>query len=236
MVYSPHMMPMDVIGGVVTPVLASAPEPRADPGRVLAATKVLRDSPQIAVQDVQRYLPGGMLGVGIGAGGPMLAGLAKAGTELAGGSGLGGAVTAGVGTGVTAYAMGKATDLAGSGGEAVSNGTTQSMITSGGYPAMYGIAGPGVPEPANGTWSKRWSQHVNSHRLNATWEIFFWQMWDGYTLMYNPMTQGWKRYKPRKNIVLSSDPRISNIARATRATEGKLKRLAKRTRRLQYKA
>lgn len=100
----------------------------------------------------------------------------------------------------------------------------------------YGIAGPGVQEPADGTWEKRWSIAVNSEKFGGTWRVYFWKMWDGYTLCFNPRTGGWKRYKPRKNIVLSSDPRISNISRAVRATEGKLKRLSKRTKRLQYKA
>jgi hypothetical protein len=116
------------------------------------------------------------------------------------------------------------------GGNGMANGTA--LMNTG----MYGIGGPGVQEPANGTWSKRWNIVVNSQKDNATYRIYFWKMWDGYTLMYNPLTGGWKRYKPRKNIVLSSDPRLSNISRAVRATEGKLKRLAKKSKRLQYKA
>lgn len=205
---------------------------RGDPVDVAMSMEIIRRSPQIALSDVGGFARTAVRGVGIGAGGPFLAGLAAGGQALAGGSGAGSAVTVGVGAGVSTYATEKLAGMAATGGEAVTNG----MQRSGGHPMMYGIAGPGVPEPANGTWSKRWSQHVNSHKLNATWEIFFWQMWDGYTLMYNPMTKGWKRYKARKNIVLSSDPRLSDIARAVRATEGKLKRLAKKSRRLTYKA
>ena len=97
----------------------------------------------------------------------------------------------------------------------------------------YGIAGPGVPEPADGTWTKRWNIVTNS-KERGTYRVYFWKMVDGYTICYNPATGGWKRWRARKNIVLSSDPRISNISRAVRATEGKLKRLAKRTKHLKY--
>ena len=97
----------------------------------------------------------------------------------------------------------------------------------------YGISGPGVLEPANGTWSKKWQTKSLTKEGGAYW-VYFWSMLDGFTLMYDTRTGGWKRWKPRKNIVLSSDPRISNISRAVRATEGKLKRLAKRTKHLKY--
>lgn len=92
----------------------------------------------------------------------------------------------------------------------------------------YGIAGPGVPEPADGTWSKRWNIVTHSNAA-GTYRVYFWQMVDGYTICYNPATKGWKRWKARKNIVLSSNPRIGDLARAERAVYGKLKRMAKRS-------
>ncbi len=122
-------------------------------------------------------------------------------------------------------------------------GTTSMTSTSGGAPrggtAMsmgvmpYGIRGPGVPEPAAGTWTKKWQTKSLTKEGGAYW-VYFWAMVDGYTIMYDTRTGGWKRWKPRKSIVLSADPRISNISRAVRATEGKLKRLAKRTKHLKY--
>lgn len=114
------------------------------------------------------------------------------------------------------------------------NGGSTAQMASTTMP--YGIAGPGVQEPANGTWEKRWSIACNSEKFGGTWRVYFWKMWDGYYLCHNPRTGGWKRYKPRKNIVLSSNPRLSNVQRAVTATEGKLKRLAKKTKRLSYKA
>ena len=127
--------------------------------------------------------------------------------------------------------------------QAVGGGGGGGGVTSGGGSAMtknnYGIGGGvmdalgiGVPEPADGTWEKRWNIAVNSVKFGGTWRVYFWKMWDGYTLCYNPRTGGWKRYKPRRNIVLSSDPRISNIARAERAVQGKLRRLAKKSKTL----
>ncbi len=117
------------------------------------------------------------------------------------------------------------------------NGGRSTAMTTGIQPYGIGglqIGGWGVPEPADGTWSSKWKIKAFHHVAGEYW-VYFWRMWDGWTICYNPRTKGWKRYKVRKNIVLSSDPRISNIARATRATEGKLKRLAKKTRRLTYK-
>lgn len=119
---------------------------------------------------------------------------------------------------------------AGSAGGASAGGQAMTMTPGFGY----GIAGPGVPEPADGTWSRKWNIVTNS-RERGTYRIYFWQMMDGYTLMYNPATKGWKRWKQRKSIVLSADPRMSTIGRAVRATEGKLKRLAKKTRHLTFK-
>ncbi len=98
----------------------------------------------------------------------------------------------------------------------------------------YGIAGPGVPEPAAGTWTRKWQTKSLTKEGGAYW-VYFWQMVDGYTICYNTRFGGWKRWKPRKSIVLSSDPRLSTIRRAVTATESKLKRLAKKSSHLTYK-
>lgn len=197
--------------------------------KVRAAMQIMLRSPQIALSDVSKYADNGLVGVGIGAGGPLLLGLAAGGQALAGGGGAAAAASAGAGAALSAAAT---TALSGKRG-AGPQGEAAMTMTQPGY--GYGIAGPGVPEPADGTWTTRWTTHAYS-KTAGTFQVFFWQMVDGYTLCYNPRTRGWKRYKIRKNIVLSSDPRVSNIGRAVRATEGKLKRLAKKTKRLQYKS
>ena len=82
---------------------------------------------------------------------------------------------------------------------------------------QYGIRGPGVPEPAPGTVKRQWSVAVHSNTY-GTFRIFFFQMFDGYTLCYNPSTKSWKRWRPKKviaftrgNISLSKAVKIQGI-------------------------
>lgn len=94
----------------------------------------------------------------------------------------------------------------------------------------YGITQFNVPEPALGTYMKHWKIRVNA--THGSFTVYFWKMWDGYTIMWNPDGQYWKRWKPRKNIVLSSDPRLSSIRKIERAYMSKIRSLAKKSRML----
>lgn len=79
----------------------------------------------------------------------------------------------------------------------------------------YGISGPGVPEPAPGTVMKQWSTAVHSNTY-GTFRMYYFQMWDGWTICYNPSTQSWKKYRTKhRNVILSS--RKPNLRQAIRA-------------------
>lgn len=92
---------------------------------------------------------------------------------------------------------------------------------------IYNIGGPGVPEPATGVL-KQWKTKAFAHDVGEYW-VYYFKMIDGYTLCYNARKKSWKRWKPRKNIVLSSNPRLSTVRRAERAVFGTLKKLAKKS-------
>lgn len=108
------------------------------------------------------------------------------------------------------------------------------MTDTGGDSSMtmtdYGIGGPGVPEPSTGVL-KQWKTKAFANDVGEYW-VYYFKMLDGYTLCYNARKKEWKRWKPRKNIVLSSNPRLNTIARAERVVMGKLRQLAKKSKTL----
>lgn len=89
------------------------------------------------------------------------------------------------------------------GGNGGSTALTARGSGGGGFGPMtqYGIRGPGVPEPAPGTVMKQWSVAVNSNTY-GTFRIYYFRMFDGYTLMYNPSTETWKRWRPKKPLAV----------------------------------
>lgn len=96
----------------------------------------------------------------------------------------------------------------------------------------YGIRGPGVPEPAAGTVMRQWSLAVHSN-TRGTFRLYFFKMFDGYTLMYNPSTKSWKKWRQRKSIIL---PRgrttISQAVKAQKYLDRMWRTVAKRTKAL----
>jgi len=102
-------------------------------------------------------------------------------------------------------------------GGGLANGNGGNGMTTG--LQEYGINGGliGTPEPAPGTVKRQWSVAVNSNTY-GTFRIFFYQMFDGYTLCYNPSTKSWKRWRPKKpisfttgNLSLSKAVKIQGI-------------------------
>lgn len=98
---------------------------------------------------------------------------------------------------------------------------------------QYGIRGPGVPEPAPGTVMNQWSVVVNSKTV-GTFRIYFFKMFDGYTLMYNPAKRQWKRWRTKgvKPIYLGKNPTLGVAVKAQRKLDRLWRTVAKRTKAL----
>jgi len=90
----------------------------------------------------------------------------------------------------------------------LSNGT-------GGIP----ISGPGVPEPPKEMVAKQWVTLVHANDI-GNYYVYFFKLIDGRIMCYNARLKEWKIWRPRKNLVISSNPRIKTL--------GKLNTLNKR--------
>ena len=138
---------------------------------------------------------------GIGAAVPWLTGITAAALtawgiyELASGvfGGEGGFPGVGGGGGAPQTAM-----MAGALPSGTTEGTGMTMTPFGG---QYGIRGPGVPEPAPGTVAAQWSVVVNS-RQHGTFRIYYFKMFTGEILMYNPAKRAWKKWRPKKPLAV----------------------------------
>jgi len=107
--------------------------------------------------------------------------------------------------------------------------TGRGVVTNGGPVPVNGSPfGLGVPEPPAAMVAKQWKTKAFSKRVGEYW-VYFFRLIDGRVMCWNEAKRQWKIWKPRKNIVLSSDPRLSDIRRAERAVFGKLKSLAKKS-------
>ncbi len=88
------------------------------------------------------------------------------------------------------------------------------------------LVGPGVAEPSHTIVKKRWETRVYSNTLGYV-KLNFYQLTDGRVMMYHNTLKYWKIWKPKKNIVLSSDPRMSNLRKLDRVYKRTQKMLKK---------
>lgn len=97
----------------------------------------------------------------------------------------------------------------------------------------YGIRGPGVPEPAPGTVAKQWSVAVHSN-IYGTFRMYYFQMFDGWTLCYNPSTKQWKRYrtKHRSHVLPVGKTTLSQAVKAQKYLDRMWRTVAKKTKAL----
>ena len=109
--------------------------------------------------------------------------------------------------------MGNAPILTGGGG---GNG-------GGGSAAMVPLVGPGVKEPPNDMVKKRWETRVYDNELGYI-KLNFYALVDGRIMMYHNYRKYWKIWRPKKMVVLSSNPRLSHLR--------KLDRVYKRTQKM----
>jgi len=77
------------------------------------------------------------------------------------------------------------------------------------------LVGPGVPEPPGAIVAKRWETRVYSNTYGYI-KINFYKLTDGRIMCYNNTTRVWKIWRPRKNIVLSSNPRLKDLKKLDR--------------------
>lgn len=100
--------------------------------------------------------------------------------------------------------------IAPSPGTSVGSGAAPS-IGVGGIP----ISGPGVPEPPRAMVAKQWSIVANS-KTAGTFRVYFFKLIDGRIMCYNPLKREWKIWRPKKNLVLSSNPRLKDLKKLDR--------------------
>ena len=81
------------------------------------------------------------------------------------------------------------------------------------------ISGPGVQEPPAAMVAKAWNVAVHSNTY-GTFRMYYWKLHDGRIMSYNGTVKEWKIWRPKKHIVISSNPRVKTL--------GKLAKLNKR--------
>jgi len=87
------------------------------------------------------------------------------------------------------------------------------------------ISGPGVPEPPHQLVARHWHLKVQSKEWGSFY-MFYWRLIDGRCMSYHSPTKTWKIWKPKKHLVISRDPRVSNLralARLNKRVEKMLK-------------
>jgi len=94
-----------------------------------------------------------------------------------------------------------------------------------------GFLGIGVAEPPQAMVAKHWVILTHANDI-GNYYIYFWKLIDGRITMYNPRLQEWKIWRPKKNIVISSDPRISMINKLERTYNKVIRKLAKKSKAL----
>lgn len=111
-------------------------------------------------------------------------------------------------------------------------GTDMTMTTAGTQVGTAGIpvGGIGVAEPPAGMVAKQWKILTHSN-TTGNYYIYFFKLLDGRIMCYNP-PKGWKIWRPKKNMVISSNPRISMIKKLDRVYWKTMRTVAKKTKML----
>jgi len=72
--------------------------------------------------------------------------------------------------------------------------------------------GPGVPEPPKYMIAKAWNVKVDSKQY-GTFRMQYFRLIDGRCMSYHSPTRTWKIWKPKKHIVISSNPRVKMLSK-----------------------
>lgn len=77
------------------------------------------------------------------------------------------------------------------------------------------LVGPGVPEPPNSMVTSRWETRVYDNKLGYV-KMNFYALTDGRIAMYHNYKKYWRVWRPKKNVVISSNPRLSHLKKLAR--------------------
>jgi hypothetical protein len=111
-------------------------------------------------------------------------------------------------------------------GTSVDNGTMAQVVSGG--TAVQGVpfGGVGVPEPPANMVAKAWKTKAFSYTKGEYW-VYFWKLIDGRILCWNEAKREAKIWKPKKNMVLSQNPRLPDLLKFTRKANSLLFKLDK---------
>jgi len=77
------------------------------------------------------------------------------------------------------------------------------------------LVGPGVAEPPNYMVKKRWEIKVYSNTYSWM-KLNYYALTDGRIAMYHNTHKYWKVWRPKKNVVISSNPRLKDLKKLDR--------------------
>jgi len=79
--------------------------------------------------------------------------------------------------------------------------------------------------------ARYWKTKAFAHDVGEYW-VHYWKLIDGRFMSYNARKNEFKVWRPKKHVVISSDPRMSAIRRLERTYDKTIRRLAKKSRAL----
>jgi len=106
----------------------------------------------------------------------------------------------------------------------------QSGIVVGGIP----FTGPGVLEPPAQLVAKSWKTKAFANQGGEYW-VYYWRLLDGRMVCLNNAKGTIKIWRPKKNVVVSSNPRMSDIKKLERLYNKVIKDMAKKSSDLVHK-
>lgn len=78
-----------------------------------------------------------------------------------------------------------------------------------------GFGGPGVAEPPASMVKNRWETRVYDNKLGYI-KLNFYALTNGQIAMYHNYKKYWKLWRPKKNVVISSNPRLKDLKKLDR--------------------
>ena len=155
--------------------------------------------------------------------------LAGAGATAAGGGVLGSLLGLVSGGGSWSSVLGQGMNLLTGGGSAGGNGgsmTTGTSVDGATSLSSVPFGGPGVPEPPAGMVAKQWKTKAFSGTKGEYW-VYFFKLIDGRIICWNEAKREAKMWRPKKNMVLSNNPRLPDLLRFSKKANKMLFKLDK---------